>query len=118
VGVGIAARTEELIREMPLAELRNARQLTQEHLAKLLHKDESAISKIERRTDIYVSTLADFVRAMGGDLEIRAVFPDGVVKYQSICRDRPGCRPRARGISPSERGKSAGSFAKLNEHGR
>jgi ribosome-binding protein aMBF1 (putative translation factor) len=63
---GIARRTEELVREMPLAELRNARQLTQEHLAKLLRKDQSAISKIERRTDMYVSTLADFVRAMGG----------------------------------------------------
>jgi ribosome-binding protein aMBF1 (putative translation factor) len=87
---GIARRTEELVREMPLAELRNARQLTQEHLAKLLRKDQSAISKIERRADMYVSTLADFVRAMGGDLEIRAVFPDGVVnisQFAAIDRD-------------------------------
>ncbi len=49
-----------MVREMPLAELRNARQLTQEHLAKTLGKDQSVISKMERRTDIYVSTLADF----------------------------------------------------------
>ena len=61
---------------MPLEELRAARQLTQQQLAKLLKKDQSAISKLERRTDMYLSTLREFVKAMGGDLEIRAVFPD------------------------------------------
>ena len=70
---------EKIIQEMPLQELRAARLLTQEHLAKLLSINQSAVSKIERRTDMYVSTLADFVRAMGGRLEIRAIFPDGVV---------------------------------------
>jgi len=40
---------------------------------------QAAVSKMERRTDVYVSTLAKFIQAMGGQLEIRAVFPDGAV---------------------------------------
>ena len=66
-----------LMREMPLGKLRAARELTQENLAKVLHVNQSEISKIERRADMYVSTLASYVHAMGGTLEIRAVFPDG-----------------------------------------
>src|SRR5438128_12120959 len=73
------AEAEKIIKEMPLHELRAARLLTQEHLAKVLGINQSAVSKIERRTDMYVSTLADFVKAMGGRLEIRAIFPDGAV---------------------------------------
>jgi DNA-binding XRE family transcriptional regulator len=66
-----------LKQEMPLGKLRAARELTQESLAKILHVNQSEISKIERRADMYVSTLASYVEAMGGVLEIRAVFPDG-----------------------------------------
>lgn len=39
--------------------------------------NQSEISKIENGADIYVSTLASYLEAMGGKLEIRAVFPDG-----------------------------------------
>ena len=35
------------------------------------------VSKLERRTDMYVSTLASYLQAVGADLEIRALFPDG-----------------------------------------
>ena len=76
----VEARVQQAIQEMALAELRAARDLTQEHLSGLLGVKQSAISKLERRTDMYVSTLRDFIRAMGGDLEIRAVFPDGTVR--------------------------------------
>ena len=75
-----AAEVERMIREMPLDELRAARQLTQEHLAALLGVKQASISKMERRTDMYIQTLAKVVQAMGGQLEIRAVFPDGVVR--------------------------------------
>ena len=76
----VAARVDALLRDMPLDELREARAMTQEHLAKILNVNQSAISKMERRADMYVSTLQDFVKAMGGRLEIRAVFPDGAVR--------------------------------------
>lgn len=78
------ARAEEMVREMPLDELRAAREMTQEHLAKILGVNQSAVSKMERRADMYVSTLQDFVRAMGGYLEIRAVFPDGAVRISQF----------------------------------
>jgi transcriptional regulator len=65
--------------EMPLDELREAREMTQVHLARILKVNQAAVSKMERRTDMYVSTLQDFVKAMGGELKITAKFPDGVV---------------------------------------
>src|ERR1700736_964525 len=78
------AKAKQMIDEMPLDELRAARDLTQEHLAKVLGVKQSAISKMERRADVYVSTLSDFIRAMGGELEIRAVFPDGSVRINQF----------------------------------
>ncbi len=70
--------------ELALDELRLARNLTQEHLASLLKVKQAAISKIERRTDWYVSTLDSMIRAMGGTLEITAVFPDGKVRIKKF----------------------------------
>lgn len=66
--------------EMALDELREARDMTQQHLANILGINQAAVSKMERRADMYVSTLRDFVRAMGGEVEIRAIFPDGEVR--------------------------------------
>jgi hypothetical protein len=78
------ARAERLIQEMALDELRAARALTQEHLSTILGVKQSAISKLERRADMYVSTLRHFIEAMGGELEIRAVFPDGAVRIRQF----------------------------------
>src|SRR5580704_17505054 len=74
-----AAEAKRMLEEMPLSELRAARNLTQEHLADLLHIKQASVSKMERRTDMYIGTLSKFIEAMGGQLEIRAVFPDGAV---------------------------------------
>ena len=64
---------------MPLDALRDAKQLTQVQMAQLLKISQGAVSKVERRTDMFVSTLRNYVRAIGGDLQIRAVFPEGHV---------------------------------------
>jgi len=72
-------KTQRILKGMPLDELRAARDLTQEHLARIMGVKQAAISKVERRTDMYVSTLRDFIRAMGGQLEIKAIFPEGEV---------------------------------------
>jgi hypothetical protein len=66
-----------LIEEMPLRQLRAARAFTQARLANILQVNQSEVSKIERRTDIYLSTLASYIKAMGGQLELRAIFPRG-----------------------------------------
>jgi len=78
------AMANRLLDEMALDELRAARELTQEHLARLLKVKQSSISKLEKRTDMYLSTLRDFIKAMGGELEIRAVFPDGTVRINQL----------------------------------
>jgi transcriptional regulator with XRE-family HTH domain len=72
----IAKRVRETLESMPLEEIRKARQMTQVKVAEVLGVNQGEISKIEHRTDIYISTLADYVEALGGKLEIRAVFPD------------------------------------------
>ncbi len=75
-----AASTAEhrrLVEEMSLHQLRKARELTQTKIAEELHMGQGDVSKLERRTDMYVSTLAGYLQAVGADLEIRAVFPDG-----------------------------------------
>jgi hypothetical protein len=71
---------DEDLKEMPLHELRAARRLTQQQLAKTLDMTQAAVSQLEQRTDMYLSTLGNFVEAMGGHLEMYAVFPDGKVK--------------------------------------
>jgi len=78
------ARTEQMLQEMALDELRAARELTQTALARILEVNQSEVSKIENRTDMYVSTLASYIEAMGGSLEICAVFPDGRVKIKQF----------------------------------
>lgn len=86
------ARSDALAREtlanMPLDELRAARELTQEHLAGILHIKQASVSKMERRTDMYIGTLSKFIEAMGGQLEIRAIFPDGSVRITQFSRDQ------------------------------
>jgi transcriptional regulator with XRE-family HTH domain len=72
----IAKRVRESLAAMPLEEIRKARQMTQAKLAEMLGVNQGEISKIEHRTDIYISTLAGYVEALGGKLEIRAIFPD------------------------------------------
>lgn len=79
-----AAKTDQMIRDMALDELREAHALTQVQFAKLLGVEQAAVSKMERRTDMYISTLQTAIKAMGGDLEIRAIFPDGVVRIDQF----------------------------------
>lgn len=78
------SKAEELMEEMPLNELRAARKMTQERLAANLNVKQAAVSKLERRADMYVSTLREFIGAMGGELEITARFPDGTVRINQF----------------------------------
>src|ERR1700752_3392504 len=80
---------------MPLDGLRDKRQLTQLQMAQLLKISQGAVSKVERRTDMFVSTLRNYVRAIGGDLEIRAVFPEGDVLIDRLGTLKRSENPRA-----------------------
>src|ERR1035437_676942 len=78
-----ASRAEnvQLVREelqrMALDELRSAKRLTQADMAEMLDVPQSSISRIEQRADMYLSTLRNYVHALGGVLQIQAVFPEG-----------------------------------------
>jgi len=73
-----------LLEEVPLQELRQALAFSQEDIASILEINQSSVSKIERETDMYLSTLRRFIQAMGGSLELVAKFPDGEVKINQI----------------------------------
>lgn len=83
--VRIEAKAQELLAEMPLNELRQARGLSQKVLAEVLHVQQPSIAKLEKRTDMYISTLRSHIEAMGGgQLEVIARFPDGAVKISNF----------------------------------
>jgi transcriptional regulator with XRE-family HTH domain len=89
----IARRAHEEIRRLSLNQLREARNLTQTSLAQVLNVNQGAVSKLERRTDMYVSTLRSYLKAMGAELQIRAIFPDGEVvieQFEDLAKDRDG----------------------------
>jgi transcriptional regulator with XRE-family HTH domain len=69
---------------MALDELRTAREFTQAELSQVLRVDQGSISKLERCTDMYIGTLRRYIEAMGGSLQIRAVFPDGEVQINQF----------------------------------
>ena len=75
-----AARAEATLVEMQLQELRKSRDVTQVDLAKVMKVEQAAVSKLERREDMYVSTLRDYVKALGGELKLVASFPDADIQ--------------------------------------
>ncbi len=73
----VEARAVELIaEEMTLSDLRKARDLTQKRTAEILEIGQDAVSRLERRSDVLLSTLRGYVEAMGGSLELVVTFPD------------------------------------------
>ncbi len=78
------AAAVQLDAEMDLAEVRRAMKLSQEELGQTLQINQGSVAKIEKRADMYVSTLRRFIEAMGGELEIVARFADHSVKIRNF----------------------------------
>jgi len=74
----------ELEYERTLAQLRHARRLTQNQLAATLGVSQAQVSRIENQADLYLSTLRSYIEAMGGELQLRAIFSDGQAATLSI----------------------------------
>ena len=87
----IEARTNQLIaEEMTRQQLRRARRRTQVSLARSMGITQDAVSRLEKRTDILLSTLSHYVEAMGGRLSLVAEFPDSnPVILSGICDSGP-----------------------------
>ena len=73
----IQSRADQLmIEELSLRDLRLARKLTQEKMAELLQIRQEGVSRIEKRSDLHLSTLRQVIQAMGGELRLVVEFPD------------------------------------------
>lgn len=91
----IKRRAAELIaEEATLRQLREARERSQQEVAKKLQIQQAAVSKLERRTDMYLSTLRSYIEAMGGELEIIARFPNQAVRITQFEALDPEERPK------------------------
>jgi len=88
---------------MGFAALRKARHQTQVEVAEKLGIDQASVSAIEKRTDLLLSTLAKYVRALGGDVEIRAVFPEATFNLEPLLAGEVSERP----ASPGRRGATS-----------
>jgi transcriptional regulator with XRE-family HTH domain len=98
-------KTRELLAEMALDELRAALSLTQEHLAETLGVRQSSVSKIIRGQNMYISTLDKVIKAMGGDLEVFVVLPNGKIKlsleqFRTVANGTSKKRSRDRNKEP------------------
>jgi predicted XRE-type DNA-binding protein len=82
----VARRVRRTLELMALHELRRNRKLSQTQIAAGLNLGQSEISKIENRTDMRLSTLQDYVQALGGHLEMQAVFPDVIVPLELVTK--------------------------------
>lgn len=81
----------ELQDKMPLHELRRARALTQQDMARVLRVKQPAVSKLEQRADVYVSSLRSYIEAAGGTLRIVAEFPEGdvaITNFSDVGEDK------------------------------
>jgi len=72
VALGVAA-THFIMR---LSEIRSARGTTQDEVGQRMDVSQAHVSQIENKDDLYLSTLAKYARALGGELHVRVVFPD------------------------------------------
>jgi DNA-binding XRE family transcriptional regulator len=77
-----------------ISELRKERGISQEYLADLLDVRQAAVSKLERRNDVLVSSLREVIRAMGGELRIMAKFPDGTERTLEFEDEVPAATKR------------------------
>jgi hypothetical protein len=99
----VEARAQELIEEeLMLRDLRHVQHLTQERMAELLGVEQENVSRIERRADVLLSTLARYVAAMGGKLLLIAEFPNRkpvTVALGDLSKSAP-VKPRRRRRDP------------------
>jgi transcriptional regulator with XRE-family HTH domain len=111
----IEARAAELVaEEMSLRDLRRAHRLTQARVGRALNIGQDGVSRLEQRSDLLISTLRNYVAAMGGDLQLVARFPDrpavAVTGLAGIgSKEHRGAKPLARRRTRRPSIRAAGS---------
>ena len=90
---------QRLGQQLDLGVLREARGVTQTAVAREMGASQPNVSRIERQDDLYLSTLQEYVAALGGHLEVNAVFPDGIITLVAPGALVPGEDPSAVGVA-------------------
>ncbi len=90
----ISQLADEMRAEMNLREVRRLRKLTQARLSKKLKIGQEGVSRIEKRTDLYLSTLRSYVEGVGGKLTIVAEFPDRAPVFLTGLGEDSGAKKR------------------------
>lgn len=70
----------KILKELELKEIRQTKKISQEKLAKALNTKQTNISRLEGRKDMHISTLKNYIEALGGELEVIAKFPQGKIR--------------------------------------
>lgn len=83
------------LRRIGFDKLRQARQQTQIAVAEKLHIGQGSVSRIEKQSDFLLSTLREYVGALGGQLELRVIFPDGDFVIESLGTEKPAGKRRS-----------------------
>jgi chemotaxis methyl-accepting protein methylase len=94
------------LREMELRDLREALRVTQTTLAKKLKTTQAAVSRLENRPGMMVNTLGDYIEALGGKIEVRAVLPDRTVNLTQFFRKKPAAVRLRKKTSPRRSGRN------------
>jgi DNA-binding XRE family transcriptional regulator len=100
----IERRAEEIRAELNLRELRRLRKLTQARLSRKLKIGQEGVSRIEKRTDLYISTLRSYVEGVGGKLSLVVELPDRppvILSGLGGGDERKGAKKRARSAPKS-----------------
>ena len=99
----VKRRADELIaEELSLADLRKALKLTQVEVAQRLAKGQEVVSRLEKRSDLLISTVRDYVHSLGGELELVARFGEGrAVRIQPGPRAAPRKDKKGRAALPA-----------------
>jgi len=87
-------RTQELLGELLLSEVRQVAGKSQQQVADALGMKQPSLSKLEKQKDMQISTLRKIVKALGGELEVLARFPKGTVRIEQFETRRTKSRPR------------------------
>lgn len=83
-----ALRTQELLGELLLSEVRQLTGKSQQQVADVLGIKQPSLSKLEKQTDMHISTLQKIVSALGGELEVLAKFPTGTIRIDQFDQSR------------------------------
>ncbi len=99
------------LQRMGLGKLRQARAQTQVALAERLDIPQGAVSRLERRTDLLIGTMRQYVEGLGGRLELRAIFDDGVFVIETFSEER---KPQRHSVG---RHRATGTFGNTGTTG-